>query len=218
MRLNGFALCLLGLAVMTTSCTSKAAPTAASLEDRLLTQLRETAPHLVDRVKKVSVDPEDERRLVIRSDLPRAATSLTQSQELCETAQAAAILPKVMITAEDGSSLWLCEEKSSGAGSDLQELLKEEEKRRLEEQRRAEEERRRLEEERRRAKEKLRQEPPEPRCHPSYEGVCLPPDASDVDCPGGSGNGPVYAPHGNFRVVGPDAYDLDRDGDGIACE
>lgn len=55
-------------------------------------------------------------------------------------------------------------------------------------------------------------------CHPSYTGVCLPVDASDVDCPGGSGNGPVYAPSGNFQVVGPDTFDLDRDADGIGCE
>ncbi len=55
-------------------------------------------------------------------------------------------------------------------------------------------------------------------CHPSYEGECLPPSASDVDCAGGSGNGPVYARTKNIRVVGPDVYDLDRDGNGLACE
>ena len=43
------------------------------------------------------------------------------------------------------------------------------------------------------------------------------PIASDVDCPGGSGNGPAYAP-GPVRVIGTDIYDLDRDGDGEACE
>ena len=53
-------------------------------------------------------------------------------------------------------------------------------------------------------------------CHPSYEGACVP-IASDVDCAGGSGNGPAYV-HGPVRVVGPDVYDLDRDGDGRACE
>lgn len=58
---------------------------------------------------------------------------------------------------------------------------------------------------------------PEPRdnCHPSYE-PCVP-IASDVDCAGGSGNGPAYV-QGPIRVVGPDVYDLDRDGDGIACD
>ncbi len=53
-------------------------------------------------------------------------------------------------------------------------------------------------------------------CHASYEGACVP-VASDVDCAGGSGNGPAYV-RGPVRVVGPDVYDLDRDGDGVACE
>ncbi|MDQ4097281.1 MAG: hypothetical protein M3144_05360 [Actinomycetota bacterium] len=44
------------------------------------------------------------------------------------------------------------------------------------------------------------------------------PIASDVDCGGGSGNGPEYVYDKNFRVVGPDVYDLDRNNDGIACE
>jgi hypothetical protein len=51
-------------------------------------------------------------------------------------------------------------------------------------------------------------------CHPSYE-PCVP-IASDVDCEGGSGNGPAYT--GTVRVIGPDEYDLDRDGDGVGCE
>lgn len=53
-------------------------------------------------------------------------------------------------------------------------------------------------------------------CHPSYRGACLPPDASDVDCAGGRGNGPFYT--GRVEVVGPDVFDLDRDGDGVGCE
>ena len=53
-------------------------------------------------------------------------------------------------------------------------------------------------------------------CHPSYEGKCVP-IASDVDCAGGEGNGPAYVA-GPVRVVGPDVYRLDTDGDGIACE
>jgi hypothetical protein len=52
-------------------------------------------------------------------------------------------------------------------------------------------------------------------CHSSYEGECVP-ITSDVDCLGGSGNGPAYV--GQVRVVGPDEYDLDRDGDGVGCE
>ncbi|MGH8986181.1 MAG: peptidoglycan-binding protein [Acidimicrobiia bacterium] len=51
-------------------------------------------------------------------------------------------------------------------------------------------------------------------CNPNYSG-CVPND-SDVDCAGGSGNGPSYT--GRVRVIGRDVYDLDRDGDGIACE
>jgi hypothetical protein len=52
-------------------------------------------------------------------------------------------------------------------------------------------------------------------CHPSYSG-CLKADASDYDCAGGSGNGPYYT--GPVRVIGPDVFGLDRDGDGWGCE
>ena len=52
-------------------------------------------------------------------------------------------------------------------------------------------------------------------CDPNYSG-CVP-IASDVDCGGGSGNGPEYL-YGTVTVTGSDIYDLDRDGDGIACE
>jgi resuscitation-promoting factor RpfB len=53
-------------------------------------------------------------------------------------------------------------------------------------------------------------------CDPNYEGACVP-IASDVDCAGGSGNGPKYV-QGPVTVVGTDIYGLDRDGDGIGCE
>ena len=53
-------------------------------------------------------------------------------------------------------------------------------------------------------------------CDPNYAGGCVP-IASDVDCAGGGGNGPAYF-SGTATVVGSDIYDLDRDGDGIACE
>ncbi|WP_211238493.1 G5 domain-containing protein [Actinomadura rifamycini] len=56
----------------------------------------------------------------------------------------------------------------------------------------------------------------EPRCDENYSGACVP-IASDVDCAGGSGNGPAYV-SGPVRVVGTDIYDLDRDGDGTACD
>jgi beta-lactam-binding protein with PASTA domain len=54
-------------------------------------------------------------------------------------------------------------------------------------------------------------------CHPSYEGACLDPSASDYDCAGGSGNGPKYV-NGPVRVRPPDPFDLDADADGLGCE
>jgi resuscitation-promoting factor RpfB len=53
-------------------------------------------------------------------------------------------------------------------------------------------------------------------CDPNYSGACVP-IASDVDCAGGSGNGPAYV-QGPVIVVGTDIYGLDRDHDGIGCE
>jgi PASTA domain-containing protein len=58
---------------------------------------------------------------------------------------------------------------------------------------------------------------PPQRCHPSYEGECLKVGIGDYDCAGGSGNGPNYV-EATVRVVGPDEFDLDRDGDGLGCE
>jgi hypothetical protein len=57
--------------------------------------------------------------------------------------------------------------------------------------------------------------PPSSDCDPNYSG-CVP-VASDVDCAGGSGNGPAYV-SGPIRVIGRDVYGLDADHDGIACE
>jgi hypothetical protein len=53
-------------------------------------------------------------------------------------------------------------------------------------------------------------------CDPNYSGACVP-IASDVDCAGGSGNGPAYV-KGPVKVIGSDIYDLDGDGDGYGCE
>lgn len=47
-------------------------------------------------------------------------------------------------------------------------------------------------------------------------GACVP-IAPDVECAGGSGNGPAWV-RGPVRVIGRDAYGLDGDGDGIACD
>ena len=57
--------------------------------------------------------------------------------------------------------------------------------------------------------------PPTQNCTSGYS-PCLAP-AYDYDCAGGSGNGPAYA-YGPIYVTGSDPYDLDADGDGVACE
>lgn len=57
--------------------------------------------------------------------------------------------------------------------------------------------------------------PPSNDCEPGYE-PCIPPGA-DVDCAGGTGNGPRYV-SGPVYVSGSDPYGLDTDDDGIACE
>ncbi|TXI53744.1 hypothetical protein [Mycolicibacter arupensis] len=56
----------------------------------------------------------------------------------------------------------------------------------------------------------------DPQCDSNYSGACVP-IARDVDCAGGSGNGPAYV-QGPVTVVGTDIYDLDRNGDGVGCE
>jgi endonuclease YncB( thermonuclease family) len=57
--------------------------------------------------------------------------------------------------------------------------------------------------------------PPAGSCTPGYS-PCIAP-GSDVDCAGGSGNGPRYV-EGPVRVSGDDPYGLDSDGDGFGCE
>ena len=61
--------------------------------------------------------------------------------------------------------------------------------------------------------------PPAPQqgpCHPSYT-PCIPDEGTDVDCAGGSGNGPRYV-NGPVDVHGTDEYRLDADSDGVGCE
>jgi len=54
-------------------------------------------------------------------------------------------------------------------------------------------------------------------CDANYTGACVP-IASDVDCEGGSGNGPAYV-RGPVWVVGEDVYGLDSGGKpGVGCE
>jgi resuscitation-promoting factor RpfB len=56
------------------------------------------------------------------------------------------------------------------------------------------------------------------RCTPGYR-PCIPLRRSDVDCYGGSGNGPRYTRPGVvYRVFGSDRYGLDADNDGRGCE
>ena len=61
--------------------------------------------------------------------------------------------------------------------------------------------------------------PPQPSgapCHPSYD-PCIPDEGTDVDCAGGTGDGPRYV-NGPVYVHGPDEYRLDANHDGVACE
>ena len=58
-------------------------------------------------------------------------------------------------------------------------------------------------------------QPAAPACTPGYD-PCIPP-GPDVDCAGGSGNGPRYV-QGPVHVTGPDIYGLDADGNGIGCQ
>src|SRR5689334_14915196 len=53
-------------------------------------------------------------------------------------------------------------------------------------------------------------------CDPAYPDACLVDGIGDYDCAGGSGNGPNYAPR-RIRVLPPDPFGLDRDGDGVGC-
>jgi resuscitation-promoting factor RpfB len=60
--------------------------------------------------------------------------------------------------------------------------------------------------------------PPSPSPPTDCQGYspCLPP-GPDVDCTGGSGDGPRYV-NGPVYVSGSDPYGLDSDGDGVGCE
>jgi beta-lactam-binding protein with PASTA domain len=66
------------------------------------------------------------------------------------------------------------------------------------------------------------QPPPPPavptgNCDPAYPEVCLHDGIGDYDCAGGSGNGPNYV-DGPLKVLPPDPFGLDRDGNGTGCE
>jgi len=51
----------------------------------------------------------------------------------------------------------------------------------------------------------------------SADNFCLHDGVGDYDCAGGAGNGPNYV-EGPIRVLAPDPFDLDRDGNGLGCE
>lgn len=56
-------------------------------------------------------------------------------------------------------------------------------------------------------------------CHQNYSSPCVPTGYSDVDCAGGSGNGPGYVDGPVYVAPGKsDVYGLDSDGDGVGCE
>ena len=54
-------------------------------------------------------------------------------------------------------------------------------------------------------------------CDPSYPNVCPDHAVGDYDCAGGTGNGPGYV-EGPIRVLPPDPFGLDGNGDGWGCE
>lgn len=61
-----------------------------------------------------------------------------------------------------------------------------------------------------------RQDPHEQIENVGGSGACLDPYASDYDCEGGSGDGPLYT--GTVTVVGSDHYGLDSNNNGVGCE
>jgi hypothetical protein len=54
-------------------------------------------------------------------------------------------------------------------------------------------------------------------CDPSYPDTCLLDGIGDYDCAGGRGDGPNYV-KGPIRVLAPDPFDLDSNGNGWGCE
>jgi len=67
-----------------------------------------------------------------------------------------------------------------------------------------------------RAEEEAAEEEEASECDPNYTGACLDPYASDYDCEGGSGDGPLYT--STVSVVGEDHYGLDANSNGVGCE
>lgn len=188
-RFKAFHVWLVGLAILGAACTSTASSSHPSPEDQVLSGLRENAPRLANRVQEVSVDSEDEKRLVVQSSLTAATASSLDSQALCEAARATKVLPRIRVTAGDDTSLWDCDETSSKASSHLQGLIEQEEKRHQEEQRQAQEQRR--QEEQRQLEQKRRPAECGSDSYRNVDGACVPrpgsnPNGATAQCEDGS--------------------------------
>ena len=211
-------------------------PASAEVHRRLQSTLRaylsSNAPEEASLVRSYALGS-DWDDLVVRTELAPAHHSLQAGQRICELARN--VIVQVRVVAIEGSTLWSCDRVNSEGNAQLvlaeQQAAAEAEAERLaEEQARAADEAQAASQLRTRrttaqpARTSSRSAVPAPAaapgpdCHPSYVGECLPPDASDVDCVGGRGNGPVYAVVEDISVVGPDEYGLDRDDDKVACE
>lgn len=124
-------------------------------------------------------------------------------------------------TTQPASSFDKAAERRSAAAAERRELTEARRQRRA----RAARQRQRARERKRREAERLAAQAPPPvpepepepasNCDSNYSG-CVP-IASDVDCGGGSGDGPAYL-DGTVTVLGSDVYGLDSDSDGTACE
>lgn len=167
----------------------------------------------------------DMSQVIVRTRLAPGTGSLAASQKICELARN--VIVEVRVEANDGTELWSCDRVNSEGSerllaiAQLQTTTTTMAQATTEVTRRAGSVPKLVPKPRTGIKPQtasITQPPAGAGCHPSYSGECLPADASDVDCLGGDGNGPVYTKTKNIFVVGSDDFDLDRDKDGIGCE
>ena len=184
----------------------------------------------------------DRSHVVVRTKLAAVPESLAASQRICELARN--VIVEVRVQAGDGTSLWSCDRVNTRgnpqieAAAEQEAAAKAEADRLAQEQAAAEQQAQQAATQRRtrqqaasraaaeaaaarRAQQASRASQALPAgsdCHASYAGECLPVNASDVDCAGGDGNGPIYAQTKNIQIVGPDEYGLDADSDGLGCD
>jgi hypothetical protein len=168
---------------------------------------------------------QDMSQVIVRTRLAPGTGSLAASQKICELARN--VIVEVRVEANDGTELWSCDRVNSEGSerllaiAQLQTTTNTAAPATTEVTRRAGSVPKFVPKPRTGIKPQaasITQPPAGAGCHPSYSGECLPADASDVDCLGGDGNGPVYTKTKNIAVVGADDFDLDRDKDGIGCE